>query len=239
MKGFMKVKETICILINRQEKIYYSNIDKDMAEKYLEDIHVTKYVSADKTVSYSVKGSRITVDKVNLDKDEYYLILIESQNDLYKDAYKDSLTGLYNRNYWERLITSTVYHRLPKRYSLIIIDVDNLKSINDNKGHLEGDKVIKIVGQAIRESIRKQDIAVRYGGDEFFILISNSKSYVANKVVNRVRESINKKCLSNNIYIEISAGVACSNCSYDLKQMITKADDNLYKEKTKKKLQVE
>jgi diguanylate cyclase (GGDEF) domain len=91
------------------------------------------------------------------------LILIQPQGNLYKYAYRDSFTGLYNRNYWEQLISGMMHRPIPKRFTLIVIDVDNLKSLNDNRGHLAGDKAIRIVGQSIRESIRKQDIAYGMG----------------------------------------------------------------------------
>lgn len=237
MEEFVKIGKTVCILINKQGRIYYSNIDKDVAEKCLENIHIFDHLPADGTVSYNVGYYTVTADTVDLDEAHYYLILIQPQDDLYKYAYRDSLTSLYNRNYWEHLISGMLHRPMLRKFSLIIIDVDNLKYLNDNKGHLVGDKAISIVGQAIKQSIRNQDIAVRYGGDEFLILLSNPKSYVARKVVNRIRESIDKKCKANNIHIEISAGTACSNSIHKLEKVIAMADNKMYKEKNGKKAQ--
>lgn len=103
-----------------------------------------------------------------------------------------------------------IQHPIPKRFTLIVIDVDNLKSLNDSRGHLAGDKAIRIVGQSIIESIRKQDIAVRYGGDEFFVLLANTKKAIVEKVINRIKENIRKRGKEENIHIEISTGTACS-----------------------------
>jgi diguanylate cyclase (GGDEF)-like protein len=238
MEEFVKTGITVCILINKQGRIYYSNIDKDAAGKYLEDIHIFDHLPVDGTVSYKVGNYSITADKVVLDEGRYYLILIQPQGNLYKYAYRDSFTGLYNRNYWEQLISGVLHRPIPKRFTLIVIDVDNLKNLNDNKGHLAGDKAIRIVGKSIRESIRKQDIAVRYGGDEFFILLANTKKAIVEKVINRVKENIRKRGKEENIHIEISVGTACSDCTCEMEKIITIADDKMYKEKAGKKVKV-
>lgn len=236
MEEFVKIGKTVCILINKQGRIYYSNIDKDVAEKCLEDIHIFDHLPADGTVSYNVGYYTVTADTVDLDEAHYYLILIQPQGNLYKYAYRDSFTGLYNINYWEQLISGVLHRPIPKRFTLIVIDVDNLKKLNDNKGHLAGDKAIRIVGKSIRESIRKQDIAIRYGGDEFFILLANTKKAIVEKVINRIKENIRKRGKEENIQIEISAGTACSDCTCEMEKIITIADSKMYKEKAEKKV---
>jgi len=236
MEEFVKTGKTVCILINKQGRIYYSNIGKDVAEKCLEDIHIFDHLPADGTVSYNVGYYTVTADTVDLDEAHYYLILIQPQGNLYKYAYRDSFTGLYNRNYWEQLISGMMHRPIPKRFTLIVIDVDNLKSLNDNRGHLAGDKAIRIVGKSIRESIRKQDIAVRYGGDEFFILLANTKKAIVEKVINRVKENIRKRGKEENIHIEISVGTACSDCTCEIGKIIAIADSKMYKEKAGKKV---
>lgn len=236
MEEFVKTGKTVCILINKQGRIYYSNIGKDVAEKCLEDIHIFDHLPADGTVSYNVGYYTVTADTVDLNETHYYLILIQPQGDIYRYAYRDSLTGLYNRNYWEQLKSGALDTYPSHGFALIIIDVDNLKYINDNKGHLAGDKAIRIVGKSIRESIRKQDIAIRYGGDEFFILLANTKKAIVEKVINRIKENIRKRGKEENIRIEISAGTACSDCTCEMEKVITIADSKLYKEKAGKKV---
>jgi diguanylate cyclase (GGDEF)-like protein len=236
MEKFLKADKTICILINQQGRIYYSNIDVAAAREYLEDFHIIDHLPVDDTISYNVGYYSITVDKVDLDEAKYYLILIQPQGNLYKYAYGDSLTGLYNRNYWEHLISGMLYRPIPRRFTLIVIDVDNLKYLNDNRGHLAGDKAIRIVGKSIRESIRKRDIAIRYGGDEFFILLASTKRVVVEKVINRIKRRIRKKGKKENIHIEISAGTACSDCTCEIGKIITIADSKMYKEKAGKKV---
>ena len=232
---FENDEKLVCILINRQGRVCYSNISKDAVGKWLEDFRIIDYLPIDDTVSFNVGYCTITADKIVLNEEKYYLILIQSHGYIYRYAYRDSVTGLYNRNFWEHLISGVLQYPMPPKFTLIVIDIDNLKSINDNKGHLTGDKAIRIVGQAIRESIRKRDLGVRYGGDEFFILLANTKKIVADKVINRIRENISKKEKKENINIEISAGAACYDCVYDMGDIIKMADRNLYKEKQMKK----
>ena len=236
MKKFVKANKTMCILINQQGRVCYSNIGKNAAGKYLEDIHIFDHLPVNDTVSYNVGFYTVTADKVDLDEAHYYLIIIQIQRNLYRYAYRDLLTGLYNRNYWEQLKSGALDTYPSRSFSLIIIDIDNLKYLNDNKGHLAGDKAIRIVGQSIRESIRKRDIAFRYGGDEFFILLANTKKAIVEKVINRIKENIRKRGKEENIHIEISAGAACSDCTCEIGEIIAIADRKMYKEKAGKKV---
>ena len=118
--------------------------------------------------------------------------------------------------------------------SLIFIDVDNLKEINDTYGHQTGDMVIKTVGRAIRNSIRKEDAGLRYGGDEFIILLFNQDKEVALKVVDRIRREINRLSQGLEIDIQISAGIAYYNSLRNMADIIKMADRDLYKEKRTK-----
>jgi len=232
---FSKDEKFVCILIDRQGRVCYSNINKDAAGKWLEDFRIIDYLPVDDTVTFNVGYCTATVDNIVLNEEKYYLILIQSHGNIYRYAYRDSVTGLHNRNFWEHLISGVLQYPMPPKFTLIVIDIDNLKSINDNRGHLTGDKAIRIVGQSIRESIRKRDLGVRYGGDEFFIVLANTKKTVADKVIDRIRENIRKKEKKENINIEISAGVACYDCVYDMGDIIKMADRDLYREKQMKK----
>ena len=88
----------------------------------------------------------------------------------------DPLTGLYNRRYFEKLMESemALSIRNDETISIVLLDVDNFKSINERHGHTSGDAVLRNVGRIIAEHIRHSDVACRYGGDEFFILCRNA-----------------------------------------------------------------
>ncbi len=112
----------------------------------------------------------------NLSKGELWIHLEELYQlckELYEQASIDFLTGLYNRRFFEKELELCVERAKRERcvFSLILMDLDHFKSINDRFGHLAGDEVLKGVGKLIRESIRKVDIPARYGGEEFAILL--------------------------------------------------------------------
>ena len=110
-----------------------------------------------------------------------YDYFISIKDRIYKETYemavKDSLTGLYNRYYFEdlslKLIKKAV--RENRDFSVIYIDLDNFKPINDNYGHSKGDEVLKDVAKIFKENLRDYDIIVRLGGDEFIIVWENGK----------------------------------------------------------------
>lgn len=181
----------------------------------------------------------MTINKIIIANQKYYVITIDSNNYKCSKVLVDSVTGLYNRNYWKQINDGSIYHHpySKKDFSLIFIDIDNLKEINDTFRHLVGDKAIEIVGQAIKNSIRKEDLGIRYGGDEFIILLFNQHKKAAKRVTERVRREIRKLAVEQGMNIQISVGIACTDCLVDLEDMIKMADKNLYKEKEKKKEQ--
>lgn len=107
-------------------------------------------------------------DKVN----ELY-IYYQNIDEVNKKIYKDILTGLYNRNFYEEKI-SKIYNNL-ENISIILLDIDNFKSLNDTNGHIVGDEILKTLSKIIKERICSENYAIRMGGDEFLILIKKGK----------------------------------------------------------------
>ncbi len=127
-----------------------------------------------------------------------------------KEARIDELTGLFNRRSLDEVMASEISRR--SRYggvfSLIIIDLDNFKTFNDNYGHLAGDNLLKEGGSSIRNSIRGADQAFRYGGDEFAVLLPNTSIDAANRVAERIRKQVASKVIAGNIPVTVSLGLA-------------------------------
>ena len=185
-----------------------------------------------------MEDCNVTIDKVNITGNMYYVItavLRHPKCENCRKALTDAVTGLYNRNYWEQIISGATFQPRTQNFSLILIDVDNLKEINDTYGHIAGDKVIEIVGQAIKKCIRKEDAGLRYGGDEFIILLFNQDKKAAYRVIERIRREINKLAAGQGMNIQISAGVAYYNSLRNVGDIIKMADRDLYKEKQMKK----
>ena len=120
-------------------------------------------------------------------------IQLEQANDQLEVISKtDGLTGLLNRKSWENLLEKEFEResRYQEGCSLIIFDIDHFKQVNDNYGHPAGDEVIRQTAEIIRKSIRKTDIAGRYGGEEYVILLPHTPIESANILAERIRQKI-------------------------------------------------
>ncbi len=154
-------------------------------------------------------------------------------------AYLDQLTGLENRHFFNRWVEemekdpSTFERNLP--VALVLLDVDGFKSINDTYGHVQGDAVLAFVGRCIRSSVRRGDLAVRFGGDEFLLVLPNCSEEQALEVVVRIQSDIRAKNSFPHA-ISLSFGVASlasSDCG-KLRDALIAADKALYEMKRSK-----
>lgn len=163
----------------------------------------------------------------------------EKKRILKKEANYDSLTELYKRNKFfakAELIFDNA-QRGNIKFAVAMLDLDDFKDVNDKYGHLAGDRVLKEIGEIINNNIRKTDIAARFGGEEFCILLNGVNSKDAYNTVEKIRKKIAEHTFNYNdkeIKITISAGLASKLLS-SLEKMINHADKNLYKAKNKGK----
>ncbi len=140
----------------------------------------------------------------------------------------DDLTGLYNhRHFFKTLEAELVRLRRQKTsLSLMMVDLDNFKSYNDCFGHLEGDKVLRSVGEIVKHSIRHNvDSGYRYGGDEFAVLLIGASMDRARAIAERIRSSIEQTEFQN---ITVSVGLSEYRHHFDLEGFVKSADDALY-----------
>jgi diguanylate cyclase (GGDEF)-like protein len=161
--------------------------------------------------------------------------LLRKEVFLERQAITDSLTGLYNRRYlYERLGAEL---RRAQRYnrplSVILIDLDHFKGVNDERGHQHGDVVLARFGRLLVESLRESDVPCRYGGEEFAVILPETDSdqavAVAEKLRRRLKERDVVADLGENV-VTISQGIA-SFPSADIaneNDIVKKADDALY-----------
>lgn len=154
---------------------------------------------------------------------------------LYTMAITDSMTKLYLQTYFKERIESEVkrYERYNQEFSLIILDIDHFKNVNDTYGHLVGDYVLKEVAKIIKISVRKFDIVSRYGGEEFGVILLSTGSETAVMVAERIRSNVEEKVFNYNgkeIRITISGGVAHVKdiVIYEHNEIIRVADEALY-----------
>lgn len=160
------------------------------------------------------------------------------QSILQEQAIQDPLTGLYNRRYMEEALKQEFARaqRENQPFSIIMLDMDNLKALNDQHGHAVGDQALKKLGMLLKSMTRREDIACRYGGDEFLVILHNTNEVNA---LNRLREwetSGASQNLGDKLDIHFSAGFATYPVHGKTVEEITHvADTALYESKAKRK----
>lgn len=149
----------------------------------------------------------------------------------------DGLTGLFNRRFWEEQCEMEFKRNKRKDTdsALIILDIDHFKAVNDNYGHPAGDQTIRTLARIITKAIRETDIAGRYGGEEFVILLPDTDSKNAMLVAERIRrlaESFPVEWEDITINFTVSLGIAEFSTSYGSHmEWVEKADKGLYEAK--------
>ncbi len=130
-------------------------------------------------------------------------------------AYHDSLTGLYNHRYFHEQLPYELERaqRYGHRLSVAILDVNHFKEVNDRYGHLMGDELLTFLGRLISESLRSTDVAARYGGDEFALILPETDYPAAEATASKLRDVISKRRdwgggLLEGVALDVSVGVA-------------------------------
>ncbi len=161
-----------------------------------------------------------------------------------EDTFRDHLTGVYNRRYFNQRLLMEIKRaeRYKRDISILMIDIDNFKQVNDQFGHVTGDDVLKKLVDILRENLRDSDILVRYGGEEFVALLPETNSenaYIASEKLRAAVELILTAPIENKTNgksITISIGVSSYPASADSSDsLIRLADERLYLAKNKGK----
>ncbi len=150
----------------------------------------------------------------------------------------DPLTEVFNRRYLFEIFKREIARA--KRYneplSVIMMDIDHFKKINDTYGHMIGDKILKGIAKVIKERIRTSDIIARYGGEEFVIVLTNANLEIAQKIAEDLRQKVENivfKIEEKSIKATISLGVAQLKEDDDVDTLLIRADENLYTAKNR------
>ena len=164
--------------------------------------------------------------------------VIGHKEDLYRAAEeranRDFMTGLPNHSYFQERLRAELSRSM--RYqehdvSLIMLDLDHFKKVNDDFGHQKGDEVLSLVGKFLREVLRSSDFAARYGGEEFVVILPETKASEAIQTGERLRENIGRVAAEAGIpdgYVSASFGVAdYPTSAADAEGLISAADSSL------------
>lgn len=152
-------------------------------------------------------------------------------------AVKDGLTGLYTHQYFfDYLNIVMTSNPEPKPFSLIMMDLDEFKKLNDELGHLEGDRILKEVAAVIKQNVRDSDIVARYGGDEFALILPGVGHDLNTTIIARLRNSI----IDMGYFDDVSIGSALyPDDETDMYKLVNLADQRMYDEKRLSKLNPE
>jgi len=153
----------------------------------------------------------------------------------------DELTGLYNRRRLMEVLSGEFEEgkRYSTNLSFIMLDIDDFKSINDIYGHQKGDMVLKEIGKLLKRNIRTTDIAGRYGGEEFAIILTQTDINGAKVSAERIRRNVEKHEFDGLERVTISLGVSSNKNCNSIDELIKRADEALYMGKKRGKNRVE
>jgi diguanylate cyclase (GGDEF)-like protein len=145
----------------------------------------------------------------------------------------DALTGLHNRRYFHETLARECSraHRYARKLALVVVDIDNFKSINDRIGHLSGDAVLAAVGERVQSVVRSADVACRVGGDEFAVILPESSMADAEQLYRRIQFVVGARPLGPFERIRLSAGLSELQPEDDAKTLFERADEALYRAK--------
>jgi two-component system, cell cycle response regulator len=167
--------------------------------------------------------------------------LRQANAQLQEVAHSDELTGLYNRRYFEKFLGKEIdrCRRYKHSLSVIMIDIDHFKAVNDTYGHPQGDSVLSELAGRMKTCLRSTDVAARYGGEEFIFILPETNLYAARITAEKLRRAVAQEPFkykpNESLPITISLGLSCCDPAEDMekspKDLVKIADENLYRAK--------
>ncbi len=177
----------------------------------------------------------VSIQKIN---HHFSLITLHDISKYEEEILRDQLTKVYNRKIIERVLPKFMEHV----NCVILLDIDDFKQVNDTFGHLKGDEVLQKVVEVLKRSLRKNDIIVRYGGEEFLVILQGMEDEgIVHKIAETLRERIEEMEIENVGNVTCSFGMCCryTKDTEDFTKMLDDVDHALYKAKRSGKNRVE
>lgn len=219
-----------CFLLNEEQKLIDNILNPEITEFWMRSLIIIIFVSTG-LYSRKVLKRHIEIDKYLLDKQQNLEVIIAKRTQALENlANTDSLTHIFNRRKISSLIENehARYLRNKMEYSVIIIDLDNFKSINDRFGHGAGDNALFDFATLVKNNIRKSDQLARWGGEEFLILLPDTNTQSATTLAEHIRKLTETHSFNIINKLTISIGVASIKEDETIDQLLKRADDALY-----------
>jgi two-component system, cell cycle response regulator len=208
-----------------------------ISKSYFEKIEPSKFYAGVVYIFLVIGLSGISSYRNNYLKRKNYV----DSKELLRIAETDSLTGIYNRGRFDHELQNwiNVYKRYKNPLSLCMFDFDNFKRVNDNHGHITGDKVLVNSIALINKIIRKTDIFARWGGEEFVLLLPNTSLEEAKELVERIRLSVADLNHKEAGHVTCSFGLVSVNDNDNIVTLLNRVDNCLYSAKNSGKNRIE
>ncbi|MEJ5228760.1 MAG: sensor domain-containing diguanylate cyclase [Pseudothermotoga sp.] len=215
------------IPIKIDEKIVGAVSFQKQGANAFSDTHLALFEFVGKEITIALKMKSL-VDELDKERSKYREIAI-----------RDPLTGCYTRYYFAEYFTKYrgIIERRGGQICFAMIDVNDFKHINDKYGHAVGDKVLNVIGQLLSKNTRKMDLVVRYGGDEFLLMLPDLDLKKATHVVERISKALAQLIIPEiDERITLSFGIAVYDGSKPLEEVLKDADEKMYEMKRGKNL---
>ena len=189
-----------------------------------------------------ITGEKIPVDvsisSIRLDGKPHAIAIIHDrikETKLMEQANTDALTGVHNRSSGEEQLVKARYRivRYGMPASIMFVDVDNFKKVNDQLGHDAGDDLLVNLTDILQQSIRNTDTLIRWGGDEFLIIVDNADAEMSVILAEGIRKSVEQAFKAETVPVTVSIGITPLSIDLSLDQLTRKVDSAMYKAKSK------
>jgi len=221
-------------------------LEPELVEKKLALIATTILTGEPATLEYplTVDGKEYYfLERLTALDDKHVLAFIiditsrrEAESKLEWQAYHDGLTGLANRLMFFEFINKLIqdYRRNKREFTILFIDLNGFKAINDNYGHHVGDEILKHVAKQLNKTLRQTDTLARLGGDEFAVLLPETSPVQAQRVIKTINESIQQPLIYNGNSLSVTASIGSASCPQDATsadELVNLADKHMYEVK--------
>lgn len=226
----------ISMVTDSSGKVLSSNVDREVCNNL-----ITEYSLMNLKES-SIYNKNCQIEKIAFEYKNsilHHFVIKKKYQGSYRkfEKYIDIFTGLYNRNFWERILQRKIELAATKQYAIVVMDLDNLKELNDAYGHSAGDEAIKAVSDAIHYVLEKDQYPIRYGGDEFVIIFPALSLKEIDEIINKINDVVYSffNCEKYNFQIKLSYGSAMTKSVAMFKKAFDKADKRMFENKLNNK----